>query len=282
MRALVNSASVGAVTRERTVDVRTIAIDSRAISSLDLDIVVRSILVVRVWNQRKVSVSVSVTGTENQWSPVTDTGTFITPDATILNRNTGVVDIVLSGSLSIFPVVVAVLFDNTERLLRTTFKQSWHNHVFGTWVVSSAESNRVGNLRLDTSGLLTPRTQVVGIRVGLVQYPSSQVEEVSPSSFMTEAHPPNPSQSRETTPFPDGKSEHLIVPSWNSSEGFEKSERSPSMEEEPVEEDLEEDWVELVLVSDSEEEVEDSEVVVGSESSELLVESALWMAAAAV
>ena len=32
---------------------------------------------------------------------------------------------------------------------------------------------------------------------------------------MTEAHPPNPSQSKETIPFTEGKSEHLTVPSWN-------------------------------------------------------------------
>lgn len=34
---------------------------------------------------------------------------------------------------------------------------------------------------------------------------------------MTDAHPPNPSQSNETTPLSDGKSEHLTVPSWNPS-----------------------------------------------------------------
>ena len=45
--------------------------------------------------------------------------------------------------------------------------------------------------------------------------------------LMMEAQPPRPNQSKETTPWPDGKSEHLTVPSLNSLVGSEKSAKSP-------------------------------------------------------
>lgn len=77
-----------------------------------------------------------------------------------------------------------------------------------------------------------------------------------------EAHPPYPTQSRETTPWPDGKSEHLMVPSSNFSEGFEKLERSPEMPPEPpeeVEEGAEVDDVEEDSTADVSAEVEEVE-----------------------
>lgn len=64
-----------------------------------------------------------------------------------------------------------------------------------------------------------------------------------PSMFIMEAQPSNPTQSRETTPWPDGNWLHGMVPSWNSSDGPEKSDKSPSTPPEPDPEELDEEAV---------------------------------------
>lgn len=78
-----------------------------------------------------------------------------------------------------------------------------------------------------------------------------------------------PIQSTATTPWPDGKSEHEMVPSWNSSVGPEKLDKSPSTPEEPEDpedpEELEEPE-ELDELDGAELEVE-----VGADSSEVVV-----------
>lgn len=60
-----------------------------------------------------------------------------------------------------------------------------------------------------------------------------------PSMSMIEAQPPKPTHDKSTTPWPDGKSEHLMVPSWNSLEGLEKADKSPLISEEELEDELE-------------------------------------------
>ncbi|KAH3664797.1 hypothetical protein OGATHE_003612 [Ogataea polymorpha] len=177
-RALGDSdgASICVVTVEVTINVGAVTVDSRAVGGLDLDVVVWSILVVRVWNQRQIGVAVGVARSNNQRSPVTNTRRRVTPDTSVLDRDTGIVNVVLSRSLASLPVVVVVLIDNTQWSLSTGLQQGWNNHVLGTWVVGSAESNILVDAGLNVATVVTPLTQVVGVGVRFVEVSVFAVE----------------------------------------------------------------------------------------------------------
>lgn len=149
--------------------VRTGANSGGTLSTLDLDVVVRSNSVVRVWNQGQVSVTTGETSAENNWGPVTNTGTVSTPDTTVLNRDTGVVDVVLSRGLAASPSVVVVGIDNRNRSCGAGLQQGRDVHILGTWVVGSADGDVLLDVGNKGGGLFTPGTQEVGVRVGSVQ-----------------------------------------------------------------------------------------------------------------
>ena len=156
-------------TRVVTIDVRTLTVNRSAISSFNLNGVVWSVLIVWVWNDRQVSDTVNVTGTQDDWGPVTDTRTSSTPDTTIFDGNTGIVNIVLGGSSLSLPFVVGVLVNNGNWFIGVSLDDSWNNHVFGTWVVSSTQGDSGVLLVHGVGGLAAPFTQVLGVLVGTVQ-----------------------------------------------------------------------------------------------------------------
>lgn len=91
-----DSTTIGSRTGVYTILQLTVTIDGGTFVGDNLDVVVWWGIVVWVWNDGQVSDTVSVAGAKNHWSPVSDTGTGLTPNTTIFNRHTSVVDVVLS------------------------------------------------------------------------------------------------------------------------------------------------------------------------------------------
>lgn len=135
----------------------------------DLDVEVWSFFVVWVRNDGQVSDTIGVTSTQDNWGPVTDTGAIGTPDTTVLYRNTSVVDVVLSRGLLTLPLVVGVLLDDVDWFGGTGANDGGDDHVLGTWVIGTANSDGAGNLVDGLGGPLAFFTQAVGVSVGTVQ-----------------------------------------------------------------------------------------------------------------
>lgn len=164
-----HSTSVCAVSVVAAVAVDTVSVYRRATVSDNLDVVVGRRAIVWVGNQRKVRDTVGVPGTKVQRSPVTDTRARSTPNASVLLRNSGVVDVKLSRRLHSSPVEVVVGVNTGQGAGGARVHDGWNDHVLSTWVVGLTNGNATGQLRGNYSLVDTPFTQVLGGGVGSVQ-----------------------------------------------------------------------------------------------------------------
>ena len=178
-----NGTTVRAGASVNTIFIRAGTIDGGAVSSHNLDVEIWGILVVWVWNNGQVSDTISVTSAQDNWGPVTDTGAFSTPNTPIFHRDTGVVDVVLGRSLLTLPLIVRVLLDDVDWLGGTSANNSRNDHIFGTWIVRTTNSNRARNLVDNLGRTLTFLTQPAGVGVGTVQLAVLTVQTTNGSTI---------------------------------------------------------------------------------------------------
>ncbi|KAH3667216.1 hypothetical protein OGAPHI_002865 [Ogataea philodendri] len=126
------------------------------IVGFNFDLEVCGIVVVWIWNQGQVCGSRSVTGTKIQWSPVSNSTSRSSPHTAIFIGNTCIVNVVLSRCLLTLPLVVRIFVNNRQDTLATSLHNSWNDHILGSRVIGSANSDGLVKLRHHSSGVFTP------------------------------------------------------------------------------------------------------------------------------
>lgn len=66
------------------------------------------------------------------------------------------------------PLIVGVLLDDVDWLGGTSANYGRNDHVFGTWIIGTTDSNGAGDLVNSLSRALTFYTQTVSVGVGTV------------------------------------------------------------------------------------------------------------------